>query len=185
MQKVKLLANPECETDHGIRLLVRIPGFSESSFALKKPHFVRPPSSEWLKFLVKFSKILLEIWNYLYERWRKPNHIPYQTGVAACQAFQDWLLFLQLVSSVVPHLLQSFLHPMLPEMIFRTDSVVRNLVLLPVYHSIQHQASQKWTIRCEYKIEQVSGRTNDFNFVISSQKCSKKHVCWLTPVGFL
>ena len=144
MQKVKLLANPECETDHGIRLLVRIPGFSESSFALKKPHFVRPPSSEWLKFRVKFRKnrrILLEIWNY--ERWSKPNNKPYQTGVAACQAFQDWLLFLQLVSSVVPHLLQSFLHPMLPEMIFRTDLVVSNSLLLPVYHSIQHQVSQK------------------------------------------
>lgn len=61
MQKVKLLAYPECETDHGIRLLVRIPGFSETSFALKKPHFVRPPSSEWLKFRVKFLNILLEI----------------------------------------------------------------------------------------------------------------------------
>lgn len=110
------------------------------------------------------------------------NLIPYQTGVAACQAFQDWLLFLQLVSSVVPHLLQSFLHPMLPEMIFVTYFAVSNLLLLPVYHSIQHQVSQKWTIRCEYKSGQVSGLTNDFNFVILPKMFKK--ACLLVNTGW-
>ena len=129
MRKVKLLANPECETDHGIRLLVRIPGFSESSFALKRPHFGRPPSSEWLtKISGKISRNFT--WN-CYERWSKPNNIPCQIGAAACQAFQDWLSFLLLVLSVVPHLLQSFLHPMLPEKNISTGLAVSHLLLLP------------------------------------------------------
>ena len=109
----------------------------------------------------------------------RANLIPYQTGVAACQAFRDWLSFSQLVSSVVPHLLQSFLHPMLPEMIFRCWVICCYFLFITQYNT---RSVKKWTIRCEYKSGQVSGRTNDFNFVILPKMFKK--ACLLVNTGW-